>query len=315
MSVQCIMFWATRRQSYTGPLGSLVRGPKGNLHRFRGWTKMRPFARLVAAFSLLAALPAHSLTLTPGTLLGLDSVGRTIYQYDTAGNVLDSLAVTLASTSAATGITTVDGRVFIFQQGAGGLLEVDLATGITSFVFDPNVGREDLGRIGSNLILSFLNGPVTPGAVEIYSTSGILVDEFTVATLISGGIDSDGVRIYMADQPSGIVRVLDLEGVELSSFPVLHLIDGEFVAGTPSGLAFDEITDTLWVADFDLNVVSQYSSTGTYLGGFSTSGVRTDGLTFVQTPAVPSISTFGLGLLSIGLIGGAVATLRRRRSM
>lgn len=262
-----------------------------------------------------AASSALALTLTPGTILAIDSQSSTIYQFDASGTQLDSMAISLLSTSFVTGITTIDGRVFLFQQGAQGVLEVDLGTGIASNVFNPAVGRDDLGRIGSNLILSFSNQPhnVDPGVIEIYTTTGAFIQQLNVTTQISGGIDSDGSRIFLADEPADLVRIFDLNGVELSTFPIIL---GGFAA--PSGLAYDSFSDTILVADFFVDVIQRYSIDGTKLDEFHTSGVRMDGITVVPASAppvqVPMGTSFGvLALVALLCVAGLTWIPRRAR--
>lgn len=258
---------------------------------------MARFIVLALAFALILPSRADSLSLNPGTLLGLTlennaTAEYAIRQYDGAGNLLDSLALTLPSTTAATGLTTIDGRVFLFQQGGEGVLEVDLATGSTSTAFHPAVGREDLGRIGSNLILSFSNQPgnVDPGVIEIYSTAGSFIQRIEVDTQASAGIDSDGSRIFLADQPNGLVRTFDLAGNQLGSFSI---------GGIPNGLAYDGATDSLWVADFESHVIRRYSTSGALLGDFVAGGARTDDLTVVPIPEPGTGILIGIGLASL----------------
>jgi hypothetical protein len=265
----------------------------------------------LAASLVLAGAPAIA---TPTFWVGNDT-GGAAYHIDMFGNILGTSATTVVTGVAFNGTN-------LFTQNGGNTLTVLDATGgsiLDSFTTTPTgLPTEDLAWDSTRGHLWSINhsfGGVS-GIQEIDVATETTVNTFTITTITGFsnpgalGLAYDPTRDLLyasfchagcSDLVSGIVIAVDPDD---GSFTTLFQTTG-FATG---GLAYDPLTDTLWVGDS--GVIRNMSLSGSVLNvltrpagsvfGFA------DGLEIVQAPE-PGV----LLILASGLTALALARLRR----
>jgi len=134
--------------------------------------------------------------------------------------------------------------------------------------------------------IAVINGTVStdgyaPGATgSIYDLSGNLITAAANTLPGIGGffIDgaSDGTNIYTVDFTSGqVVRLNSTWGSPTNLF---------VAAGTnPASIAYDTLSNTLFIADYQDSTVSQYSLGGSFISSFSTGHIANTALAYDAT--------------------------------
>lgn len=285
----------------------------GGLFRWGGWTFCHPLFREQPMYLRLSPLAgwckpvfcavlsvalcgagvprAYGISLTPGTLLGMDNTADRIIQYDSVGTVIDTLDLV---TDNYVGITTIGNELFVLSISDRNVYQVDLVTGAKTLAFASATGYENMGRRGDHLLIATYSS----GAVNEYTTTGVLVDSFTLGDGLTG-IDSDGSRIFASqyrDPNAGDIRIYNSAGVFQNALGL------GLPSSAISGMAYVAGADEFWVATgFGDDQIRRYSSSGTLLDSFSPQSTWINGLTFIP---VPEPSTFAIGAIAmIGALG------------
>jgi hypothetical protein len=247
----------------------------------------------IAAFMFCSG-PAYSLTLTPGSLLGIGGTSHTLYEYDLTGNVTETLHLTDAFSNMV-GVVVLGTDVFVMDV-VGKTAKIDLLTGNTINSFSA-VGNEGLGDDGTNLlVLDFFGG------VRRYTSDGSLISTLAVS---SGGtgVDGSATDLFVAQYSgvdAGSIRAYDAGGNYLSTInlglPTFSL----------SALGFDSTNNTFWVATgFGDHRIRQFDASGNLLANFSAVDTWINGLDVVPGTPVPEPATMlllGAGLAGLGIM-------------
>ncbi|HMO85505.1 MAG TPA: hypothetical protein PKC18_11370 [Lacipirellulaceae bacterium] len=255
-------------------------------------------ASLLAA-AALAAPRAAALSLTPGTILGVDSGAPggatfTLVQFSPTGTVLDTLALTnTAQLGTLDGLALVGSQLFV--GGTNNFVgSVDLGTGVVSNYFNTgSAGLEALGELNGNLLVGDFGA-----AISVFSTAGALLNTITPSMVLgTTGVDSDGSQLFVANYNDGRVYTLDLTGTVQSSF------DTGAGASSLSGLAYDAGSNTLWVSTgFNQGDIRQFDLSGNLLTSFASGYPFIDSLEVIPIPEPAA-----------GALGAAAAVLLTRR--
>lgn len=261
---------------------------------------MNAFKRtlLTIAISIGAIAGAHAapLSITAGTLLGVDASSRQLIEYTFGGTINESLALS-GGFSTLVGVEVLGSSVYVMGVG-GDVGLVDLNTGAVTFLFNGG-GNEGLGgRNGNLLTLNF------GGTASEYTVGGVLVGSVGVQ---SGGtgIDGAGPGFMVANYSDANVRNYDAAGAFLSSFST-GLNSGEI-----SGSAYDSGSSSYWISTgFGRDDIRNYSSTGVLLSSFGAQSSWINGLDVVTSGAVPEPSSLAL----FGLACVFLAKTRRRKA-
>jgi hypothetical protein len=250
-----------------------------------------------AALCFVSTAPTQAITLSPGTVLGGDSVAPggttlTLVQYSqSTGAIVDSLVLnTTAVPTFGTlgGLAVVGSHVYIAGSN-GDIAEVNLSSGA---LIGPGISTglpaEGLGNIGNDLLIAASNG-----SVRRYTISGSLVGSITLAGG-SGlrGIDSDGTQIFAAWN-TGQIRKFDLSGNLLSSTST------DISGAAMSGLGYDFATGHLWISTgFGSDEIREYTQAGgSPVNSFTAGYPFINGLDVVPEPAM--LILFPLALLPL----------------
>jgi hypothetical protein len=242
-------------------------------------------------------------TLIPDSVVTVDAAG-TVQQYNATTGVLTGTRSTSFGT--VTGLTVLGNRVYL-SNTSGNVGEVDLATGNVTTLFNTAEGsNEGLGDNGVNLLsLDFNSGQVK----EFTTTStGTPVQTINVG---AGriGIDGAGSRTFVADfNTSGNILEYNQSGT------LVNTITTGLPAGVNSGLGYDPIADTYWLATGNATVpgalndkVLEFSPSGAVLTNITV--VDVVGLDFVPVPEPGSCLAVAAAVLGLG----AAARRRLRR--
>jgi uncharacterized protein (TIGR03118 family) len=148
---------------------------------------------------------------------------------------------------------TPDGKQSVFFQGAPGL-------GLTTALGVLKGGFVLVGSVPN------VNGTVMPGSLLVLDANGNMVDQFSDNKLLDGPWDltindhDDRAQVFVSNVLSGTVTRIDLKVPDKAgSTPVVesltqigsgyaHRSDPNALVVGPTGLAFDQKTDTLYVA-------------------------------------------------------------------
>lgn len=249
------------------------------------------------ALTLLAVVglssPAWGLTLTPGDLLGIDSVAPggavyTLVKYSQTGSILDTLALTGSISGTADGLTIIGSNVYMATTD-GTVAQINLGTGALTPLFAAGgSGVEALGDLNGNIMV----GNFGSNEIRIYTPAGAFVNTIVPSISASStGLDSDGARIFVGSY-GGDIHVLDLSG------NVLNTIAANLGSGSISGLGYDASANTVWVSTgFSDDRIREYSlSGGAPLTDFAANWPFIDGLDVIPIPEPCALLLSGAAL-------------------
>lgn len=219
-------------------------------------------ASLASLFLLASSTAWGQFTLDPGTLLATD--GFTVYEFDTAGNLRESLPLPV---DLARSMESINGRLFVSTPSS--IVEVDLNSGAALQSWDLPPGHyAALGSIGDQLMTISIT--IGFGLIRTYDLDGTPGDVIDVDNWPYIGLDSSESTIYAVR--SGAVDTFDYSGVFTGTLPI-----SLFQMGNSSHVAYDRVTDTIWLNDNAGNV-GHYNHLGEQLSsfdiGFSTVGLH-----------------------------------------
>ncbi|MFV8570620.1 DUF4347 domain-containing protein, partial [Marinobacter sp. SBS5] len=199
----------------------------------------------------------------------------TIYNYDTAGNLVTSFA---APGTSPTGITFDGTNLWVISRDANMVYEIDTLGNVQSSFATPGTDSRGLTWDGSNLWLVEGNGSLiyklnTAGAVQ---SSVAWPDDYL------RDITWDGSSLWVADSNGQQIIQIDTNGSELSRFAS---------PGTgATGLTFDGVE--FWHADADTDTV--YQLAGPNSVGFSSPATMTIDVIAVNDAPIAQDDRVGL---------------------
>ncbi len=189
-----------------------------------------------------------------------------VYQFSINGTHTNSLL--LGFSGLLESLTVLNNELFV-SDSSGNIRQIDPGSGNVLSIFGSGIiGLNGLGTYQSNVLaLGF-----SSTAVSVYSSSGILQTTISLTTLPTGfdwdGVTSDGTSLFLADDGTDRIYQYSIGGTLLGSFNpgILGL----------SGIAYDVLTNSLWVDSSSTPGVYEFSKTGTLLGSFLTPGITPD---------------------------------------